>query len=181
MSILSGPEIRRRVEADDGIRITPFNPKNCGANSYDVHLGHRLLSYVTNPGQPIDPDRPPPVAEVPLGEGGRWLLTPGRVYLGCTMEYTETRGLVPVLYGRSSVGRLGLFIHCTAGFGDDGFCGNWTLELVATQPVMVRPGMRIGQLIYHTLEGQQRPYQGRYQGDTGPVASRFHLPEGGAK
>lgn len=181
MSVLTGPEIRRRVEARDGLLIVPFDPARCGPASYDVHLGDRLLSYATNPGQPIDPLRPPPAADVPLGEGGRWLLLPGKVYLGVTREYTETFGLVPMLHGRSSVGRLGLFVHVTAGVGDPGFCGTWTLELVATQPVLVKPGMKIGQLAYHQTTGETQNYAGRYQGQNGvPVASRFHVgAEGG--
>ena len=191
MAILTGPEIRRRVEARDGsIVIDPFDPAKCGANSVDVHLGDELRVYQTGRYKlketTIDPLAPPPTVVHPLLTGHKarpaaWKLTPGRVYLASTREYTETHGLVPVLYGRSSIGRLGLFVHVTAGFGDDGFKGWWVLELVATQPVLVRPGMRIGQIVYHTLEGDRAPYQGRYQNQPAtPVASRFHLPEGGA-
>jgi dCTP deaminase len=184
VSILSGPEIRRLAEATgplNGKRIViePFDPALCGPCSYDVHLGGELREYVGNHGKAIDPIDPPPTAVVPLGLGGAWRLEPNRVYLAATREYTETAGLVPVLYGRSSIGRLGLFIHVTAGYGDDGFKGHWTLELVATQPILVRPGMRIGQLIYHTLVGERQEYAGRYQQQSAtPVASRYHLPGG---
>ena len=73
------------------------------------------------------------------------LLQPGTLYLGRTLEYTETHGMVPMLEGRSSVGRLGLFVHVTAGFGDIGFCGYWTLEMFAVQPVRIYAGVAICQ------------------------------------
>ena len=87
-----------------------------------------------------------------IPEGGV-MLTPHRLYLARTVERTETRNLVPMLEGRSSVGRLGLFIHVTAGFGDVGFCGFWTLEMFCVQPVRIYAGVEIGQIFYHTLEG----------------------------
>jgi deoxycytidine triphosphate deaminase len=147
-----------------------------------VILPHELSDltcglYGPTMGQPIDPRDPPPTATVPLGQHGRWLIQPGTVYLGVTKEYTETEKLVPMLHGRSSIGRYGLFIHVTAGVGDPGFRGNFTLELVATQPVYVYPDMKIGQLTYHQVSGEDQPYAGRYQGDKTPVASRYHLPE----
>lgn len=198
MSILTGPEIRRLVElgAPDEhgreIIITPFDPDRCGANSYDVHLGDDLFVYDTEKyyintdkyiHEPIDPLKPPPVRSLNKYNSitdPYWVLRPGRVYLASTREYTETRGLVPVIYGRSSIGRLGLFIHVTAGFGDAGFKGHWTLELVATQPIVVRPGMKIGQIIYHTIEGERKSYEGRYQNQPKePVPSRFHHPDAG--
>jgi dCTP deaminase len=199
MSILTGPEIRRLAEGGVGpngerIVITPFDPARCGPASYDVHLGDEMKVYDTMMWQhvgkfhrefvghkTIDPLFPSPVvpAESDCDENGQkcWALNPGRVYLASTAEYTETHRLVPTLHGRSSIGRLGLFIHVTAGVGDPGFCGRWTLELVAVQPIIVRPGMKIGQLVYQTVTGEDQPYAGRYQGDTGTVASRFHLPD----
>jgi len=169
--------VRRCGPSGERILISPFDTARCGPASYDVHLGNEIRAYVTNPGQPIDPRDPPPTAAVPLGQHGRWLIQPGTVYLGVTKEYTETEKLVPMLHGRSSIGRYGLFIHVTAGVGDPGFRGNFTLELVATQPVYVYPDMKIGQLTYHQVSGEDQPYAGRYQGDKTPVASRYHLPE----
>jgi dCTP deaminase len=187
MSILTGPEIKRLAEGNFGVKgeritIRPFTPAHCGANSYDVRLGDSLRCYSRDPldARPfmLDPFASNMTHEVTPDadeHGPFWVLEPGRLYLGTTREYTETHGLVPVLYGRSSIGRLGLFIHVTAGFGDDGFCGHWTLELVAVHAVKVRPGMQIGQLIYHTLSGDRQPYRGRYQDQpAAPVASRFH-------
>lgn len=96
------------------------------------------------------------------------LLQPGRLYLGRTVEYTETRNLVPMLEGRSSIGRLGLFVHVTAGFGDVGFCGYWTLEISCIQPVRIYPFIEICQIFYHTIEGEFVEYRsGKYQKNTG--------------
>lgn len=80
-----------------------------------------------------------------------FVLYPGVLYLGRTMEYTETHKFVPMLEGRSSVGRLGISIHSTAGFGDIGFCGYWTLEISCVQPVRIYPGVEICQIYYHTI------------------------------
>jgi dCTP deaminase len=86
------------------------------------------------------------------GEG--IILNPGKTYLGSTLEYTETHQCVPFLEGKSSVGRLGIDIHATAGKGDVGFCNHWTLEISVSQPVRVYAGMPIGQLIYFMVEGE---------------------------
>jgi dCTP deaminase len=75
-------------------------------------------------------------------------------YLGVTLEYTETHAHVPFLEGKSSTGRLGIDIHATAGKGDVGFCGNWTLEISVKQPVKIYKGMPIGQVIYFPVEGE---------------------------
>ena len=92
-------------------------------------------------------------------------LHPGQLYLGRTVERTETHNLVPMLEGRSSVGRLGLFVHVTAGFGDVGFCGFWTLELFAVHPIRIYPNLPICQIFYHTVQGAITEYRsgGKYQ------------------
>jgi len=82
------------------------------------------------------------------------VLQPNTLYLGVTLEYTETHAHVPFLEGKSSTGRLGIDIHATAGKGDVGFCNTWTLEISATQPVRIYAGMPIGQLIYFAVEGE---------------------------
>ena len=79
------------------------------------------------------------------------VLKPDQLYLGRTTERTETHNLVPMIEGRSSIGRLGLFVHVTAGFGDVGFCGYWTLEMFAVQPVRIYPGVPICQIFYHEI------------------------------
>jgi dCTP deaminase len=190
--MLTGDEILRQVQLGN-IVIDPFDEKQLGANSYDLRLSDQIVVYDERPAKGIG-DRPyetwtdpatkkshrvldmakdnPTVALTISPEG--MLLVPGRVYLACTQEYTETRGFCPKIEGRSSVGRLGIVTHLTAGFGDNGFCGDWTLEISVVEPVRVYAGVRICQIVYETLVGEQdRKYEGRYQGQCGPKASRL--------
>jgi dCTP deaminase len=110
------------------------------------------------------------------------LLEPHRLYLGRTVEFTGTEGYVPMLEGRSSIGRLGLFIHITAGFGDVGFKGFWTLEIFCVQPIRIYPNVEICQIFYHTIEGAYEKYgvgtyknkSGKYQDNTGVQASMLY-------
>lgn len=96
------------------------------------------------------------------------MLRPGQLYLGRTMEFTQTNNLVPMLEGRSSIGRLGLFIHITAGFGDVGFKGYWTLEISCIHPVRIYPGVEICQIFYHTIAGDFDLYSSaKYQNNQG--------------
>jgi dCTP deaminase len=96
------------------------------------------------------------------------LLEPQKLYLGRTVEYTETSGFVPMLEGRSSIGRLGLFVHITAGFGDIGFKGFWTLEIFCVQPIRIYAGVQICQIFYHSIEGDYDSYtSGKYQNNKG--------------
>lgn len=92
------------------------------------------------------------------------VLEPGKLYLGRTVEYTKTNCFVPMLEGRSSVGRLGLYIHVTAGFGDVGFEGYWTLEIQCVEPIRIYPNVEICQIYYHTIFGEYDLYNsGKYQ------------------
>lgn len=160
--ILSGKEILRRIGGD--IVIEPFEEKKLNPNSYNLSLHNELLVYQENI---LDMKKPNPVQKILIPESGLQL-EPGRLYLGRTAEYTRTQNLVPMLEGRSSVGRLGLFIHITAGFGDVGFAGYWTLEMFCTQPIIIYPGVEICQIYYHTLEGDYEPYKsGKYQNNCG--------------
>ena len=100
------------------------------------------------------------------------VLETNRLYLGRTVEYTETKNLVPMLEGRSSIGRLGLFVHVTAGFGDVGFKGFWTLEIFCIQPVKIYPSVEICQVYYHTIEGEIKNYSSqKYQNNRGIQSS----------
>lgn len=190
MSILTGPEIRRLAEGGTGqngerIMIHPFHPKWVGPNSLDVHLGDTLLVYDL-PGYlwrgrwvtegVLDPENPPPTVEYRPEADGRWLLWPGRGYLGSIVERVESHALVPDIDGRSSTGRYFVTLHQTAGRGDDGWGGHFTCEIVVTQPVLIRPGSRAAQIRWTTTVGERQAYTGRYQ-DQGrdPVASRFHV------
>jgi dCTP deaminase len=116
----------------------------------------------------------PETYELLIPENGL-VLVPGRLYLGSTVEYTETHGFVPCIEGRSSIGRLGISVHVTAGFGDIGFCGTWTLEITVAEPIRIYANIQICQICYDSVEGDHVPYQSRkYQNQRGPRASRFY-------
>src|SRR5262245_9304557 len=193
--MLTGPEILARVRGtqalraagiarptDEQIVIEPFRPEQLNPNSYNLCLADELVVYdvagspemtkfadghlpacldmaVDNPHRRL---RIPPAGLV---------LRPGVLYLGATAEYTEPFGLVPCIEGRSSIARLGLCVHVTAGFGDCAFCGTWTLELTVVHPLRVYAGVQVCQIAYSQVQGQQQPYQGKYQKQTGPRPS----------
>jgi len=138
----------------DGIKnkeivISPFRSECLGSNSYDVHLGATLAEYVD---PVLDARKHNRIKTFEIPEEG-YVLLPHRFYLGVTEEYTETWKQVPFLEGKSSIGRLGIDIHATAGKGDVGFCNHWTLEISVKQPVRVYKGMPVGQLIYFEIKG----------------------------
>ncbi len=156
--ILSGKEIQKNIGKK--IFIEPFNAAQLNPNSYNLRLHNELLVYQN---YELDMKLENPVDRLVIPEDGL-LLETGKLYLGRTLEHTRTEGLVPMLEGRSSVGRLGLFIHVTAGFGDIGFNGFWTLEMFCIQPVKIYPGVEICQIFYHTIEGDYIKYRsGKYQ------------------
>lgn len=147
--ILSDQQILDSIEKGE-IRIEPYRRECLGSNSYDVHLGSTLATY-NSPILDARSHNQITTFEIPK-EG--FVLEPHQFYLGVTLEYTETLKHVPFLEGKSSVGRLGIDIHATAGKGDVGFCNHWTLEISVKKPVRVYAGMPIGQLIYFSVEGQ---------------------------
>lgn len=120
-----------------------------GSNSYDVHLSKYLGCYTS---EFLDAKKHNQITHFEIPEDGI-ILIPGKLYLGSTVEYTETHSHVPFIEGKSSGGRLGISIHATAGKGDVSFCGHWTLEITVTHPVKVYTGMPIGQLIYFPVSG----------------------------
>jgi len=132
------------------IKIEPFRRESLGTNSYDVHLGKSLAVYTD---RVLDARKHNTIEHFEIPRDG-YVLQPGVLYLGVTAEYTETHAHVPFLEGKSSTGRLGIDIHATAGKGDVGFCGNWTLEISCKLPVRVYDGMPIGQLIYFPVDGE---------------------------
>ena len=142
------------------IVIDPFDRSRLGTNSYDVHLGKHFARYKDHI---LDARKHNEIEEFDLPDDG-YVLHPNTLYLGVTLEYTETHTCVPFLEGKSSVGRLGIDIHATAGKGDVGFCNYWTLEISCTHPVRVYPGMPIGQLIYFSVEGEIENYYNKKQG-----------------
>jgi dCTP deaminase len=167
--ILSGQEIKRRLTHD--IIIEPFNEAQLGPNSYNLRLHHELITYED---AVLDMKRNHAVSTLSIPSEGL-VLTPGRLYLGRTAEYTRTEHCVPMLEGRSSIGRLGLFIHITAGFGDVGFAGYWTLEMFCVQPIRIYAGVEICQIFYHTIEGNFVKYNSaKYQNNKGTQPSMLY-------
>jgi dCTP deaminase len=146
--ILTDKQILDEI-AKGTIKIEPFDKAALGTNSYDVRLSKNLATYRN---RVLDAKLHNEIDHFEIGEEG-FVLQPNTLYLGATMEYTETHAHVPFLEGKSSVGRLGIDIHATAGKGDVGFCNYWTLEISVSQPVRVYAGMPIGQLIYFDVKG----------------------------
>jgi len=132
------------------IKIEPFSASCLGSNSYDVHLGSILGLYKDSI---LDAKKHNTIEFFSIPESG-YVLQPTEFYLGVTQEYTETLAHVPFLEGKSSVGRLGIDIHATAGKGDVGFCNYWTLEISVKKPVRIYAAMPIGQLIYFEVSGE---------------------------
>ncbi|MDQ3683631.1 MAG: dCTP deaminase [Bacteroidota bacterium] len=147
--ILSDTRILQEIE-NGTIKIEPYTRDCLGSNSYDVHLGRLLAKYTD---AEIDAKKHNTIEYFEIPEEG-FVLQPQQFYLGVTAEYTETHAHVPFLEGKSSTGRLGIDIHATAGKGDVGFCGNWTLEISVKLPVRVYAGMPVGQLIYFPVDGE---------------------------
>lgn len=160
--ILTGSEIRRRLGGD--IEIDPFDESKLNPNSYNLTLHHDLMIYEE---VVLDMRQPNRFRRLQIPDTGL-VLSPSQLYLARTVERTKTRNLVPMIEGRSSVGRLGLFVHVTAGFGDVGFEGYWTLEMFAVQPVKIYPGVPICQIFYHEVVGEITEYRsGKYQNNSG--------------
>lgn len=150
--ILSGTMIRDNL--GENIVIDPFDERNLNPNSYNLTLYHELLTYEE---VVLDMRKSNRVRRIVIPESGL-VLKPNQLYLGRTSERTETHNLVPMIEGRSSIGRLGLFVHVTAGFGDVGFCGFWTLEIFAIQPIRIYPGVSICQIFFHQIAGEIHEY-----------------------
>lgn len=150
--ILSGNQIRAQLGGN--IEIDPFHEENLNPNSYNLTLHNELITYEE---VVLDMCKPNRVRRLTIPPEGL-VLGPSQLYLGRTVERTETHNLVPMIEGRSSIGRLGLFVHVTAGFGDAGFCGYWTLEMFAVQPVRIYPGVQICQIFYHQIDGDITEY-----------------------
>lgn len=167
--ILTGSEILKNCE-ENKIVIDPFDISHLNPNSYNFTLGNKLLIYDD---YILDAKKENTAREIEIPESGL-TLAPGTVYLGFTKEVIGSEYFVPVIRGRSSIGRLGLFINITADLIDLGSIGQLTLQLNAVQPVTIYPGMQIGQVTFWTTCGEISKYNGRYQGSKGPVASKMH-------
>lgn len=140
---------------DGYIDIKPFDRKQLGSNSYDLTLSEHLLIYACpGPGEFIlDCKKDNPVQRFTIPEEG-FVLQPGELYLGSTIEHTISKGVMPYISGKSSIGRLGIAVHITAGTGDVGFRGHWTLEITVVKPVRIYAGMPIAQILYNVVLGK---------------------------
>lgn len=182
--VLTGKEIIRQMELG-AIHISPFHPAHLGPNSYDVSLNRKLLVYALAPGAALDMKVENPTRALVIPDEGL-VLEPGTLYLGCSNETATSNRFVPMFEGRSSIGRLGINTHITAGFGDVGWgylpgedgqpvCQypTWTLEIEVVHPIRVYPDVRIGQVYFMRPEGEITYYKGKYTKQREPQASRL--------
>ena len=167
--ILSGLKIKE--ELGKNIFIEPFDEKRLNPNSYNLTLANELLVYTKSP---LDMRKNNTTKKIIIPPDG-YMMWPHKIYLGRTNEYTWTNNYVPMLEGRSSIGRLGINVHATAGFGDVGFAGYWTLELSCVQPVIIYPDVEIAQIYYHEITTPYEEYSnGKYQNNSGIQASMLY-------
>ena len=159
--ILTGEEIRKHLGKN--IVIEPFDEENLNPNSYNLTLHEEIITYEE---VVIDMKKPNRVRRIAIPDDGL-VIGPNQLYLARTRERLETHNFVPMIQGRSSVGRLGLFVNITAGFGDVGFQGYWTIELFAVQPIRIYAGVPICQILYHQVQGDIREYESKYQNNVG--------------
>jgi len=167
--ILSGKKIYQ--ELNTNLFITPFDITQLGPNSYNLRLHDQLMIYDA---AVLDMKKNHATKMIEIPQEGL-VLQPGTLYLGRTVEHTRTHNYVPMIEGRSSIGRLGLFIHITAGFGDVGFTGYWTLEIFCVHPIRIYPNVQICQIFYHTIAGEHEEYSSmKYQNNRGIQASMLY-------
>ncbi len=165
--ILSGSEITKQVKKGE-IIISPFDEKCVNPNSYNVELGNYLKIYED---EVLDSKKELKTKTIEIPDEGLVLL-PNRIYLGYTKEIIGSDHFVPTLTGRSSTGRLGLFVQITADLVDIGFKGNLTFQLHAVQPLRIYKGMKIGQIMFWKVKGKIKLYEGKYQNSVGPQESK---------
>ena len=168
--ILTGPQIESAVHGGD-IVIRPFRKRQLEPNSYDFRLGNRCCVYVS---KTLDAAKENKTRTFTIPKTGL-VLQPERIYLVNTEETMGSARYVPIIRGRSSVGRLGIFIDITADLIDLGSINQWTLQMHAVHPVRVYPGMLIGQVTFWRTFGRRVQYNGKYRHHRSPVASLSHL------
>ena len=169
--ILTGLKIIEEVKKNN-ICIEPFNENLINPNSYNYRLGSVLLEMTD---EIIDPKNKSKYKKIQLTDEG-YVLKPNKLYLGSTMEKIGSDHYVTQLIGRSSVGRLGIFLQVTAPLGHVGCNHCWTLELKVVQPLKVYPNMKIGQITFWKLEGEKTyTYEtGKYNSYTRPNISLYY-------
>jgi dCTP deaminase len=167
--ILTGPKIKEE-QAKGTLSIAPFDEKYINPNSYDFRLGDTLVVYKN---QTLDSKQDNETETITIPEEG-FILQPDKLYLGNTLEKIGSDHFVPIIRGKSSTGRMGLFVHITADLIDIGAHANFTLMMHAVQPLRIYPGMRIGQVTFWQTAGEINLYEGKYQGSTQPMASQAY-------
>jgi dCTP deaminase len=191
MSVLSDRDIRAALEAGE-IAIRPYDAADLQPSSVDLHLDRSFRVFRNNRYPYIDVRAPQPdlTELLTVADDEPFVLHPGEFVLGQTLEWVELpNDLVARLEGKSSLGRLGLLIHSTAGYVDPGWKGNLTLELsnVANLPIALYFGMKIGQISFFKMSSPvERPYGSpglgsKYQGQSEPTASAFHRDASAAR
>jgi len=164
------PDYIEYLQVKPRIVIEPYCESQMNPNSYNLRLGDKLLVYAEDS---LDMAKDNPTQELTIPEEGL-VLEPGRLYLGSTIEHTETYNLAPFIEGRSSIGRLGAQVHLTAGFGDNFHKGTWTLEITVVHALRVYAGVEVCQIGYAPITGvTNSEYKGKYQDQTGPRASQL--------
>lgn len=156
------------------IIIEPYRYEQMGPNSYNLRLGDQIWRDAR---QAVTIGKPSQMlhthTQLPLASDGYFKLLPGQLYLAATLERVDTDAtLVPCLNGRSSAARDGLGVHVTAGFGDAGYCGHWTMEITVALPTRVAPGAEIAQIYWQRGHGHTPGYAGKYQHARGVMASK---------
>lgn len=169
MSKLTGNRILDEIKRGK-IKIDPFQEKNINPHSYNVTLANEMICYAE---QYLDMAKDNTHFNTFIYEDG-FILQPGKLYLARTAERIHTDFYAPVYDGRSSIGRLGIFTHVTAGYIDVGFNGFITLEIAVVEPVKIYPGVKIGQVSFETLEGEITLYNSdKYQNNQGIQPSKI--------
>jgi len=156
--ILSGNTIKERLGKE--IIIDPFNKEQLNPNSYNLRLYNELLIYDE---KILDMKKENRTKRITIPENGI-VLEPNKLYLGRTVEFIKTDYYASMLEGRSSTGRLGIFVHVSSGLGNVGSTGYWTLELACIQPVRIYAGVEICQIFFETIKGTPYPYETQYEG-----------------
>ncbi len=183
MSILLRAEIEKEYERG-AIILNPYIPENLGPNSYDVTLHNTLTVYVIksskfSPRHSYLDSRGENVTKTFTIPPDGFILKPGILYIGCTVEEAGSDYYIPMYEGRSSMARLGIQSHISAGYGDIGFKKQWTLEITVTHPVKIYPGMAIGQVYFHHVNPAynlpQYRYNGKYVNQSGPTPSLSYM------
>ncbi len=153
--ILSGREIQKQIGKE--IFIDPFSLDQLNPNSYNLRLHYELLVYEN---ELLDMKQNNAIKKITIPEEGL-ILEPNRLYLGRTVETIKAEHHVPKLEGRSSIGRIGIMVHLTAGLGNIGSHGHWTLELACIQPVRIYPNVGICQIYFEDIKGEYDMYKSK--------------------